>query len=118
MATAYALVIGAGLLFIGIIGFVRTDFFGLHFNPLHNTIHLLSGAIGLWTGLGGTGNGAKTYAQVFGVTYTLVAIAGFVGVPAFLGTLLKLNTTYNAIHLAVGVLGVVSSFGGVKRVAP
>ncbi len=114
MAAVYAVVIGAVLVVIGVVGFVRTELFGLHFNPLHNTIHLLSGAIGLWAGLGSTGNGAKTYAQAFGVIYTLVAIAGFVGVPAFLGTLLNLDTSYNAIHLAVGLLGLLSSFGGVK----
>ncbi len=44
-----------------------------------------------WPGLFGGGSGARTYALVFGLVYTLVALAGFAGMPAFLMTPSKLN---------------------------
>lgn len=114
MAKRYAVVVGAVLTLIGILGFVRAEMFGLHFNTIHNVIHLLSGVIGLWAGLGGGAKGAKMFAQVFGVVYTLVALVGFAGVPAFLTTMLDLNTLYNVIHLAVGLLGLLAGFTAAK----
>ncbi len=109
MARGYAVVIGLALTLAGILGFVKTKMFGLHFSISHNLIHLLSGLIGLVAGLSG-GSSAKTYAQVFGVIYTGVALAGFLGKPDFLMTTLHLNTRYNVIHIAVGLLGLVTGF--------
>ena len=117
MAKGYAVVIGLVLTLVGILGFVKSDLFGLHFNLTHNFIHLLSGLIGLAAGLSGGGSGARTYAQVFGAVYTLVALAGFAGVPAFLVTTLNLNTSYNVIHIAVGLLGLLAGFTGARTSA-
>ena len=114
MAKSYAVVVGAVLALVGILGFVKSEFMGLHFNTTHNLIHLLSGVIGLAAGLTGGGKNAKTFAQVFGVVYTLVALAGFVGVPAALTTMLNLDTPYNLIHVAVGLLGLLAGFTGPK----
>jgi hypothetical protein len=114
MAKGYAVVVGAVLTLVGILGFVRTEMFGLQFNTTHNAIHLLSGIIGLAAGLAGGGKGAKTFAQVFGVIYTIVAIAGFAHVQA-VTDMLMLNTRYNLIHVAVGVLGLLAGFTGGKE---
>jgi hypothetical protein len=115
MAKSYATVVGPVLLLVGILGFVPSmdGMMGLHFNAIHNLIHLLSGAIGLWAGLAGGGKNAKTFAQVFGVIYTLVAILGFLNV-AFVVNLLMLVPAYNFIHLAVGLLGLLAGFTGSK----
>ncbi len=115
MAKTYAIVVGAILTLVGILGFVRTDMFGLHFNTTHNAIHLLSGVIGLAAGFSGGGKGAKTYAMAFGVIYTLVAIVGFAHMPESLNTMLNLNLNYNVIHLAVGLLGLLAGFTGAKE---
>jgi hypothetical protein len=117
MAKVYAVVMGALLLLFGIFGFLRTDFFDLHFSPAHNWIHLLSGVFGLWAGLDKKGYGAKMYAQMLGVFYTVVAIAGFAAVPEFLMNMLDLNTSYNVIHIVVGLLGVLSGFA-IERTGP
>ena len=118
MAKGYAVVVGLVLLLVGILGFVKSDMtimgMTLRFNPIHNSIHLLSGLVGLAAGLAGGGSGAKTFAQVFGVIYTLVALAGFAGMPAIVVTTLNLNTSYNVIHLAVGLLGLLAGFTGAK----
>jgi hypothetical protein len=116
MAKGYAVVVGAVLLLVGILGFVKGSnaFMGLHFNTTHNAIHCLTGLIGLIAGLAGGTKGARVFAQVFGVIYTLVAILGFAGV-AYLNDLLMLNTLYNVIHLAVGLLGLLAGFTGAKE---
>ena len=48
MGKAYAIVVGLVLLAVGIIGFVEGDkmMMGLHFNLIHNCIHVVSGLVG------------------------------------------------------------------------
>ncbi|HEX2715292.1 MAG TPA: DUF4383 domain-containing protein [Candidatus Acidoferrales bacterium] len=117
MARAYAIVVGLLLTVGGIAGFVRHDFYGLHFNTAHNLVHLLSGMLGLAAGLLGDSSGAKTCAQVFGVIYTLVALAGLVGRPEALMAMLGQDTTSNLLHLAVGLLGLLAGFPAAKTAA-
>ncbi len=114
MAKGYAIVVGLVLTLVGILGFVKSEAFGLHFSLTHNLIHAISGLIGLAAGLTGGDSGAKTYARVFGVTYTLVALMGFVSKPEFLISTLNLNPAYNLIHIAVGLLGLLAGFTGAK----
>jgi len=117
MAKGYALVVGAVLLLVGILGFIKgtDEFMGLHFNLTHNLIHTLSGIVGIAAGMSKSAGAPKTFAQIFGVVYTLVALAGFAGVPAFVTTTLDLNPLYNIIHLAVGLLGILAGFVPMKQ---
>ncbi len=114
MGKTYAVVIGLVLTIVGIVGFVKgpAGMMGLQFSTIHNVIHLGSGLIGLAMGLGGGEKGGRTYAKIFGVIYTIVAILGFAGVPASLMSMLNINTEYNVIHLAVGLLGLLAGFMG------
>ncbi len=114
MAKAYSVLVGIILLVVGVVGFLRTELFGLQFHPAHNVIHLVTGLLGLWAGLGKSPNGARIFAQVFGVVYTLVAIAGFAGIRDLGSIKLGLNLNYNVIHLAVGLLGLLAGFTGAK----
>ena len=117
MTKGYSLVVGAVLLLVGILGFIKgsNEFMGLHFNLTHNLIHTLSGIVGIGAGMSKNTGAAKMFAQVFGVVYTLVALAGFAGVPAFVTTTLDLNQLYNIIHLAVGLLGILAGFVPMKQ---
>ena len=115
MAKTYAVAVGAVLLLVGVAGFLTHELFGMTFHPAHNVIHILSGAIGLWAGLGKSANGPRMFAQIFGVVYTLVAIAGFAGMQDLGPIQLGLNGTYNVVHLAVGVLGLLAGFTGAKQ---
>jgi hypothetical protein len=117
MAKGYAIVVGAVLLVVGILGFVKGDagMMGMKFNTMHNSIHLLSGIIGLGAGFAGA-KASRMFAQIFGVIYTLVAILGFAGV-GFVVDMLMLNTNYNIIHIAVGLLGLLAGFTGSKEPA-
>ena len=112
MAKLYAGVVGAVLLAVGIIGFTTNSMMGLEFHMAHNIIHLATGVLGLWAALGSGGSQAGTFAKVFGIVYTLVAVAGFAGITDLGPIKLGLNTMYNIIHLAVGLLGVAVGFMG------
>lgn len=111
MAKAYAGIVGAVLLLVGIVGFLTPDLMGLHFNTIHNVIHVASGVLGLAAATMGGGAKSRLFAQVFGVVYTIVAVAGFAGIGMIVG-MLDLNMMYNIIHVAVGVLGLVAGFMG------
>jgi hypothetical protein len=56
-------------------------------------------------------NLARIYAIVFGVVYTLVGVAGFVVAPGLATGFLvsfPVNALHNAVHLMVGVIGIVA----------
>jgi len=113
MAKTYATVVGAVLLLVGIVGFFMKDAGAMvQFVPAHNIFHMATGVLGLYSGI----RGRKlpiAFARVFGITYTAVAVLGF----AHLGQLaaLQLNTTYNVVHILVGVLGLVVGFMSSKQ---
>jgi hypothetical protein len=116
MAKSYAIVIGAVLTLVGILGFIRGQAgmtmmgMSLQFSLIHNVIHLATGLLGLALGFAGGGKHARAFAQVFGVIYTLVAVLGFAHAPGFVVSMLNLNTSYNMIHLVVGLLGLLAGF--------
>lgn len=108
MAKIYAQVVGIVLLLVGVVGLFVDNLLGAHTTVVHNLIHLVSGAIGAYTGF--SGSGYRVFAQVFGVVYTLVALIGFAS-PGTLGALgVPVNTVYNLIHLVIGVWGVWAGF--------
>ncbi len=109
MAKTYAQVVGVVLILLGVIGFFVSSLLGAATTGLHNLIHLVSGAWGAYAGFGGGLGGPKSYAQIFGVIYTIVAVLGFINVlPA---SLIPVSFLYNLIHLVIGVLGLYIGFG-------
>ncbi len=121
MAKTYALVVGVVLLLVGIVGFFVGEgtLLGLGFTMQHNVIHLLTGAIGVWAGMSKSANASRMFALIFGAVYTLVGIAGFAsGGEDLFGIPLKLNSTYNVIHVLIGLLGLLAGFAGAKPPAP
>jgi hypothetical protein len=115
MARSYAILIGALLTLVGVLGFVRGEVgitlmgMSLKFSQINNIVHLASGLIGLALGFA-SWSYARAFARVFGVMYTLVAVFGFAHMPDFVVTTLDLNWNYNAIHLMVGLFGLLVGF--------
>ncbi len=118
MVKMVAQVFGWVLLLVGILGFVPgvTTQAGLllgifQVDTVHNIIHLLTGAVGIFAAYGGYGS-AKTYFQVFGVVYALVAIMGFF-VPdgGKLLNLFAINTADNLLHVVIALLALYLGFG-------
>ena len=105
MAKIYAQVVGAVLILIGILGFLKVSLLGAP-NTLHDIIHVVSGAWGAYAGYAGGLGGPKTFAQIFGVIYTIVAVLGFIGAANFI----MVSGAGNFVHLVIGVLGLYVGF--------
>jgi uncharacterized membrane protein HdeD (DUF308 family) len=103
----------AGFLFliIGLAGFASPNLLGFHLTPIHNIVHILTGAIALYMGFAASYAAAKSFCLIFGVVYLLLGILGFVApdvvariighpTPVPAGAL----TTDNAFHLLVGIV--------------
>ncbi|MBZ5597601.1 MAG: DUF4383 domain-containing protein [Acidobacteriia bacterium] len=107
MAKLYCNVIGVVLLLGGVAGFFTSAV------PLpmhHNAIHVLSGLVALWAGMSGGGKLAVPFAKIFGAVYTLLAIAGFLGIHDLGPIMLGLTTQVNIVHLVIGVAGLAAGF--------
>ena len=121
MAKQVAIIFGIVMLVIGVLGFVPvvntagpsgtsyTLLLGIFaVNPVHNLIHLATGAVALAAGLYGSGAYARMYFLVFGVVYTLVTLVGITGVffdghGSLLG-IAPINGADNALHVAIALL--------------
>jgi hypothetical protein len=116
-ARLYAGVVGAALVFAGIIGFfyeaeftdnkdVRDAVFGLlDVNGWHNLVHIATGALGLLAYAAGA-YAARSYALSLGLVYVVVAIWGFVvGDGDSILSIIPVNTEDNVLHALLGVFG-------------
>jgi len=106
LAKAYILLSGLILVAVGIAGFFHHEMFNLTFPPAHNLFHLLSGLVALFSF--SRPNGPRLFGLLFGSIYTLLALAGFLGLRDLGPILLGLNIHYNFIHLGVGLLSLLS----------
>ena len=109
MARTACRVMGVTFLLGGLVGFVRPHFLGFHLTIVHNVIHLATAAVALYLGFAGTLTAARTFCLVFGSTYLLLGILGFVApnlVAGLLGHPEPLTsgelTPDNLFHLVTG----------------
>jgi hypothetical protein len=116
-AQLYALLFGAVLLIVGILGFVSdasfgsgadvngSDFIVFEVNAWHNLVHILSGLLGL--ALWRRADTARLYALGFGGTYLVVTIWGFVAGDQVLW-LIPVDAADNVLHLLIAAAGIVA----------
>jgi hypothetical protein len=96
---------------VGIFGFIPAftpngHLLGLfHVNGPHNVVHLLSGAVALWTGYKGV-HAAKLYFLAFGALYGLVAILGFFAGDQPVFGFLANNIADAWLHLLIAVAAI------------
>ena len=117
MVKKLATIFGVIFVVIGILGFVPgiTDNNGMllgifHVNAVHNIVHLLSGIIALYVGMKSE-SASKTYFQVFGVIYALVAVLGFVyGDTDILGMVAS-NMADTWLHVVIALIALYAGFG-------
>jgi hypothetical protein len=111
-----AMVFGAVFALVGVLGFIpgiTTDnmLLGIfHVDTIHNLIHLVTGVVGFY--LGSTSDsGSKSWFQIFGVIYALVAILGFVyGDKAILG-IVSNNMADTWLHVVLAAALLAIGFG-------
>ena len=111
-----AMIFGAVFALVGILGWVpgvTTDgmLLGIfHIDTIHNLIHLVTGLVGLWLGMSSE-SGSKSWFQIFGVIYGLVAVLGFVyGDDKILG-LITNNMADTWLHLVLAAVLLAIGFG-------
>ena len=115
-AQIYALVFGATLLLVGIIGFAADSTFengdnlrgdellGIFLvNGTHNIVHILSGVLGL--ALSRRADTARAYALGFGAVYLIVTIWGFADGNDVL-SIIPINGADNVLHLLISLAGI------------
>lgn len=109
VAEIVCIVMGVVFLIVAAWGFIdgqRVLIF--HVNAAHNAVHLISGIGALACGLAG-GKAARVFCLVFGAVYGLVAILGFLDVPA-VNDLLHLNDADDVLHLVIAAVFLVAPF--------
>jgi Domain of unknown function (DUF4383) len=136
-ARLYCLLVGAVLVFAGIVGFfyeasfdtgtsIKSDkvFDILAVNGWHNLVHLGIGAVLLI----GAGGAARATALGVGVIYLVLAVLGFIATGGggidfiaennVLIDLVPVNDEDNVLHLILGVTGVLAGLASRRRAAP
>jgi hypothetical protein len=82
--------------------------------PVHNIIHLASGAVALFCAFAGAG-AARKYFQIFGVVYLLVALIGFVYGNSPIMGLMEHNKADIGLHIAIAAVALYFGFAGGGR---
>lgn len=126
-AQIYALVFGATLLLVGILGFIAnasfgaggdvngSDFIIFEVNGWHNLVHIASGLVGL--ALWRSPTSARTFALAFGAVYAIVTLLGFVDGNDVLG-LIPVDAADNVLHLAISAAGILAGLASTAHPAP
>jgi hypothetical protein len=120
-------ILGVGFTVNGIVGFaitglggftaaVGTDLIGFNINPLHNTVHLVIGLIGLlscWAP-----GAARAFGWLLVVGYGSVMAFGIFAVDEPALNVLALNAADNVLHGVTAFLGLIIALWTTERVAP
>ena len=102
----FAIVLGAVLLIVGILGFTTQSILGLFgVNTLQSVLHVIAG-LAIYFGYKGQGRDAN---KVIGVIALVVGLLWFV-VPQLLTSLLYINDNISYLHLVIGVVSLGIAF--------
>ena len=103
----------AGIVFIivGLAGFAMPTLLGFHLTPIHNIIHIVTGAIAAYLGFSGSYDAARTFCLIFGFVYLLLGVIGFLA-PNIVATVIGHPgpvtsgdlMSDNVFHLLVGIV--------------
>jgi hypothetical protein len=116
MVKKMAVTFGVIFLLVGALGFVPAitkdeHLLGIfHVNAAHNFVHLLTGAIALFSGLT-SAHAAQLFFRIFGLVYGLVAVLGFVmGDQPLLGIIAN-NRADAWLHTGIAAVSLFLGFG-------
>ena len=109
----YAMIIGAVLVLLGLVGFVNHPILGIFgVNVAQDVLHLVGGALILWLASKGS---AKPTNMWVGVVALVVGVLWFVpavgGTGGLLDQIFAINANISYLHIAVGVVSLGVSYG-------
>jgi len=121
MAKTVCKILGVVFVLVGVVGFVAPTLLGAHLTPVHNLVHIVSGAIALYFGFAGSAAAAKGFCLIFGIVYLLLGVAGwFLGTGEMhmftVGSLLTLGKMDHIIHIALGIIFLIGGLLGGRDV--
>jgi hypothetical protein len=121
MLKTAAIIFGVFFIIAGIGGFVPalapshgdgSMLFGIFMvGPVHNIVHLASGAAALFCAFAGAG-AARKYFQIFGIVYLLVALIGFVYGNSPIMGVMEHNTADIGLHIVIAAAALYLGFVG------
>ena len=119
MAKTVSKILGVVFVLVGVVGFVAPTLLGAHLTPVHNLVHIVSGAIALYFGFAGSASAAKGFCLIFGIVYFLLGVAGwFLGTGEMhmfnVGSLLMLGKMDHIIHVLLGIIFLIGGLLGGK----
>ena len=102
----YAMVVGAVLVLLGLVGFVNAPILGIFgVNMAQNLLHLAGGAAIIWLA-------GKTTNMWTGIIALVVGVLWFVpGGSGLLAGIFGINAAISYLHVAVGVVGLGVAYG-------
>ena len=111
MARTLCKVGGFLFLIVGLAGFAMPTLMGFHLTPIHNVIHVLTGAFALYLGFSASYDAARTFCLIFGFVYLLLGVIGFLA-PNIIATVIGHPGPVtsadlmpdNVFHLLVGIV--------------
>ncbi len=113
MARSFMRVVGIILVLVGLVGFVE-PFNGIfNLTPMHDVVHLLTGAVAL--AVSGSEKASRIYAWIFGVVYLIVAATGLL--TANLLGMIPLKPADDVLHLVLGIAGLVVAYMATQKQA-
>lgn len=110
MAQKFVRVLGIIFIILGVVGFIMPMENIFHLTPVHNIVHLASGAVALV--MSRTESGSILFAKVFGFVYLLVGILGLF-VDEFLG--MHFLPADNILHFAIALSSLYVGFAKPKH---
>ena len=123
MAKKLAVLFGVVFVLVGVLGFIPNPLVGpaglFETDGLHNIVHFIIGVVLLIVAVSAPMK-SGLWLKIFGVIYLLLAILGFIMVPAG-GALLGLvhaNMADHWLHVILGVVLLLAGFAGGKSSAP
>ena len=117
-----AVIFGVIFVAVGVLGWIPAanpggKLLGLFdVNAAHNLVHLATGIIGVIVGVA-SDKASKTFFQVFGVVYALVAVLGFYSGDQPLLGIVSNNSADSVLHVVIAVVALYLGFG-MKAEAP
>lgn len=107
----YAMVIGAVLVLLGLVGFVSNPVLGIFgVNTAQNLLHLVGGALILWLAMKGSAKKTNMWvgiiALVVGVLWFAEGLDG-----GLLNKIFGINAAISYLHIAVGIVSLAVTYG-------
>ena len=107
----YAMVIGAVLVLLGLVGFVQVPVLGIFgVNLWQNLLHLVGGALIIWLAMQGSAKATNMWVGIIALVVGILWFAeGFDG--GLLAKIFAINAAISYLHIAVGLVSLGVAYG-------